>query len=82
MGHRDIWGKNPAKWKKQCPCFDAEEEYAGLDNVELGKYDDAGPWCDPEPQPIEEVVPEAIKKPNKINWKEIFNKYTPWKSKK
>lgn len=78
MGHRDIWGKNPAKWKKQCPCFDAEEEYAGLDNVELGKYDDAGPWCDPEPQPIEEVVPEALKKPNKINWKEIFKKYTPW----
>lgn len=41
MGHRDIWGKNPAKWKKQCPCFDAEAEYAGLDNVDLEKYDDA-----------------------------------------
>lgn len=73
MGHRDIWGKNPAKWKKQCPCFDAEEEYAGLDNVELGKYDDAGPWCD---APVE--VPEMLKEPKKTNWKEIFKKYTPW----
>ena len=45
-------------------------------------YDDAGPWCDPEPQPIEEVVPEALKKPNKTNWKEIFSKYTPWKTRK
>lgn len=82
MGHRDIWGKDKSKWKKQCPCFDAEAEYAYLDNIELGKYDDAGPWCDPEPEPVEEVVPEALKKPNKINWKEIFSKYTPWKTKK
>lgn len=27
MGHRDIWGKDPKKWQKWCPCFDAEEEY-------------------------------------------------------
>ena len=44
MGHRDIWGKNPAKWKKQCPCFDAEKEYAFLDDMKLDKYADAG--CD------------------------------------
>lgn len=44
MGHRDIWGKNPAKWKKQCPCFDAEKEYAFLDDMKLEKYADAG--CD------------------------------------
>lgn len=30
MGHRDIWGKDPSKWKKQCPCFDAEAEYASI----------------------------------------------------
>lgn len=30
MGHRDIWGKNPTKWKKQCPCFDAEAEYKDI----------------------------------------------------
>ena len=30
MGHRDIWGKDPSKWKKQCPCFDAEKEYASI----------------------------------------------------
>ena len=27
MGHRDIWGKDKDKWKKQCPCFDATTEY-------------------------------------------------------
>lgn len=27
MGHRDVWGKDPKKWQKWCPCFDAEEEY-------------------------------------------------------
>lgn len=30
MGHRDIWGKNPKNWKKQCPCFDAEKEYENI----------------------------------------------------
>lgn len=30
MGHRDIWGSDPRKWKKACPCFDAKEEYGEL----------------------------------------------------
>lgn len=30
MGHRDIWGKNPARWQKVCPCFDARKEYHDL----------------------------------------------------
>lgn len=30
MGHRDIWGKDPSKWKKVCPCFDVEKEYGFL----------------------------------------------------
>lgn len=33
MGHRDIWGKNPRNWKKMCPCFDAEAEYAHIDET-------------------------------------------------
>lgn len=41
MGHRDIWGKDSKKWKKQCPCFDAEAEYAHLDDIQLEKYEDA-----------------------------------------
>lgn len=32
MGHRDVWGKDPKKWQKWCPCFDAEVEYAEIDN--------------------------------------------------
>ena len=30
MGHRDVWGKDPKKWQKWCPCFDAEAEYAEI----------------------------------------------------
>lgn len=30
LGHRDIWGTDPAKWQKQCPCFSAREEYGSL----------------------------------------------------
>ena len=33
MGHRDIWGKDPKKWQKWCPCFDAEEEYKEIGKV-------------------------------------------------
>ena len=33
MGHRDIWGKDPKKWQKWCPCFDAEAEYAEIGKV-------------------------------------------------
>lgn len=31
MGHRDIWGSNPKKWKKWCPCFDAKSEYKDIE---------------------------------------------------
>lgn len=27
MGHRDVWGKDPAKWQKACPCFDVSKDY-------------------------------------------------------
>ena len=33
LGHRDIWGKDSKKWKKWCPCFDAEKEYSELDTI-------------------------------------------------
>lgn len=31
MGHRDIWGTDPRKWKKQCPCFNATDEYKDIE---------------------------------------------------
>lgn len=33
MGHRDVWGKDPKKWQKWCPCFDAEAEYAEIGKI-------------------------------------------------
>ena len=30
LGHRDVWGSNPKKWKKWCPCFDAMSEYKDI----------------------------------------------------
>jgi N-acetylmuramoyl-L-alanine amidase len=42
MGHRDIWGKDSKKWKKMCPCFDAEAEYANIYTPDyMDKYEDA-----------------------------------------
>ena len=64
MGHRDIWGKDKSKWKKMCPCFDAEAEYAYLDDVKLGKYDDAMADATPNADAfsnagIDETAPKA-----------------------
>ena len=33
MGHRDIWVKDSKKWKKWCPCFDAEQEYKEIEDI-------------------------------------------------
>jgi len=35
MGHRDIWGPDPSKWKKQCPCFNAKEEYSSIGKAKI-----------------------------------------------
>ena len=48
LGHREIWGQNPSKWHKMCPCFPAKAEYEHIMD---------------EPEPIEEhveVEPEPI----------------------
>lgn len=70
MGHRDIWGKDPSKWKKMCPCFDAEKEYENLEYEDVDKYDDATDQEIPDflPanfgmfKPIEESTWDKIKK--------------------
>lgn len=76
MGHRDIWGKNPAKWKKQCPCFDAEKEYAHLDDIKIEKYDDSSS------EPAKVVMPLfAQEQPKNENiWDKIKN-LVPWHKK-
>jgi N-acetylmuramoyl-L-alanine amidase len=64
MGHRDIWGKNPAKWKKQCPCFDAEAEYANVGKKE-------------EPAPIVMPLFAQPEEPKQSIWSKIKS-YFPW----
>ena len=71
MGHRDIWGKNPAKWKKQCPCFDAEKEYAYLDDIKLEKYADSG--ADPTPEDTDLYI---FDKPR--DYTGLINSMMPW----
>lgn len=72
MGHRDIWGKDSRKWKKMCPCFDAEAEYAFLDDVKLDKYEDAG---------IDETAPKAQPETYVLDhprdYTGLFNKIAP-----
>lgn len=74
MGHRDIWGKNPAKWKKQCPCFDAEKEYAFLDDMKLEKYADAG--CD---DTSESARPDLYVLDHPRDYTGLIEKMMPWK---
>ena len=79
MGHRDIWGKKPSNWKKQCPCFDAEEEYAGLDNVILEKYDDATEPIEPVNIMAPVMISNAVVETKNI-WDKI-RKLCPWTKK-
>ena len=68
MGHRDIWGKNPANWKKQCPCFDAEKEYALLGITS-------------EPYPVSMPVFAQPTEPKQSIWSKIKS-YFPWNKNK
>ena len=70
MGHRDIWGKNPAKWHKACPCFDAEEEYKDITGEDK-------PKVDPNYKPS---VPNSPVKPPSIMDK--IKELAPWIKKK
>ena len=68
MGHRDIWGKNPSNWKKQCPCFDAEAEYANIGKKE---------------EPADIVMPlfAQPEEPKQSIWSKIKS-YFPWNKNK
>lgn len=76
MGHRDIWGKDSRKWKKWCPCFDAEKEYENIDNdIKASKYSDAA-----EPTKPDSYTPKVPNSPLKPT--SIFDKIKnlrPWK---
>lgn len=74
MGHRDIWGKDSSKWRKQCPCFDAEAEYAHLDDASIGKYDDATEDFDTE----EPAHPELYVYENKTDYTGLLKSLKPW----
>ena len=78
MGHRDIWGKNPSKWKKQCPCFDAEAEYAHLDDVQLDKYEDACSHIHNDDTAFEEAHPEIYVYDNKTDYTGFLHDLRPW----
>lgn len=76
MGHRDIWGKDSKKWKKMCPCFDAEAEYAYLDDVKLEKYDDA---IEPMNVELEKPAhPEFYIYENKTDYTGFLKDLRPW----
>lgn len=66
MGHRDIWGSSPSKWKKMCPCFNAKTEYAYIGEKKLDKYEDATP-----------LPTTLLYNPEPSLWEKI-KKYIPW----
>ena len=77
MGHRDIWGKKPTQWRKQCPCFDAEKEYASLDNIELEKYSDSG--APEEVKMASKPVENSPVEPK--SWLDKVKNLAPWNKK-
>lgn len=70
MGHRDIWGKDKLKWKKACPCFDAEEEYSTITGEEKQE---------PKPE-FKPSVPNSPLKPKSLLDK--IKELAPWNQKK
>lgn len=62
LGHREIWGQNPAKWKKMCPCFPAKAEYAHI----MDEPEEKKPEIKVETEGIGTVVPEYKPKPIQI----------------
>lgn len=85
MGHRDIWGKDSKKWKKWCPCFDAEEEYANIGTIQPLMTTPIGPeksdikLTDIVETPKEPDIPEVqieVVKPSIL--KTFINFLTKW----
>jgi len=67
LGHREIWGQDPSKWHKMCPCFSAKAEYAHIMDVKEEKKEvvldtNLGEIVQNEPKPIE-IPAEPIIKP-------------------
>jgi len=67
LGHREIWGQDPSKWHKMCPCFSAKAEYAHIMDVKEEKKEvvldtNLGEIIQNEPKPIE-IPTEPIIKP-------------------
>ena len=63
MGHRDVWGKDPKKWQKWCPCFDAEAEYAEIGKVKEEPKEDYSNTVVPFVEPVEQNI--TLKEDNK-----------------
>lgn len=60
LGHREIWGQDPSKWHKMCPCFPAKAEYAHI----MDELEPIEEHVEVEPEPIPEYPKPSI--PNNI----------------
>ena len=74
LGHREIWGQDPSKWHKMCPCFPAKAEYEHImeEDEKIKRLEDENkilarqleiermkyPYPQYIPEPIEEHVEE------------------------
>lgn len=73
LGHREIWGQDPSKWKKMCPCFSAKEEYKDImkEPAEILDIVEPAKPIHIEPAPIT-IPTEPIVKPEPIQKESIF----------
>ena len=64
LGHREIWGQDPSKWHKMCPCFSAKAEYEHIMDEDKKEEEPKEFTLDlPSGKIIPNYVPEPIKIP-------------------
>ena len=83
LGHREIWGQDPSKWHKMCPCFSAKEEYKDIMKEEKQEESKEFTLDLPSGKIIPNYTPEPIKiptepiiKPEEIKVEQKHNIFT------
>lgn len=81
LGHREIWGQDPSKWHKMCPCFSAKEEYKDImkEDEKIKKLEDENKILTKqlEVERVNSIYPQYIPKPIEIPTEPIIKPEEP-----
>lgn len=82
LGHREIWGQNPSKWHKMCPCFSAKEEYKDImkEDEKIKKLEEENKKQEEQftlHLPSGKIIPDYIPEPIEIPTEPIIKPQEP-----